>query len=208
MPYRFVALHKTLRKALAGAVALAVASCASQQKPTGGTEVKRTDEAVDLSGEWNDVDADLVAKAMIDECLTSTWVQEWRNAHEQKRPVVRLYPIKNKTNAYIDYRYFTKQIEAAFVRSGVVEVVSSREEAEDAREERADQAMHASDESAKSQGNETGSDFILNGWILAQDDRAEDKEVRAYLTSIEIVDTLSQRKAWVGQKRIKKLLRK
>jgi hypothetical protein len=182
-------------------------ACASHQKGD-GQEVKRTDEAIDLSGDWNDVDADLVAKTMIDECLTSAWVQEWRSAHDQKRPVVRLYPIKNKTASYIDYRYFTKQIEAAFVRSGLVDVVSSREEAEDAREERADQALHASDETAKTQGNETGSDFILNGWILSQDDTAQGKEVRAYLTSIEIVDTSSQKKAWVGQKRIKKLLKK
>jgi penicillin-binding protein activator len=186
---------------------LTLTACATEKSAT-QTEIVRTDEAVDLSGEWNDVDADAVAKTMIEDCLTSPWIQEWRNTHDQKRPVVRLYPIKNKTSGYIDYRYFTKQIEQAFVRSGLVDVVSSREEAEDAREERADQAEHASDDTAKSQGQELGSDFILNGWILTQDDSAGDQEVRAYLTSIEIIDTTSQRKAWVGQKRIKKLLKK
>ncbi len=183
------------------------AACAGEKAAT-QPAVARTDQAIDLSGDWNDVDADAVAKAIIDDCLSSPWIQEWRNQHEQRRPVVRLYPIKNKTSGYIDYRYFTKQIEQAFVRSGLVDVVSSREEAEDAREERADQAEHASDATLKSQGQETGSDFILTGWILTQDDRAGDQEVRAYLTSVEIVDTTSQRKAWVGQHRIKKLLKK
>lgn len=199
---------RVLAPTLAGLCALAAACASAPAKPADtAPSVQRTDEALDLSGEWNDVDADLVAKSIIDECLSSSWVQSWRNEHQQKRPVVRLYPIKNKTSAYIDYRYFTKQIEAAFVRSGLVEVVSSREEASDAREERQDQAEHASDETVKSQGNETGSDFILNGWILSQDDRAAGKEVRAYLTSVEVVETSTQKKAWVGQKRIKKLLK-
>lgn len=183
------------------------AACASE-KQAAQPAVQRTDQAIDLSGEWNDVDADAVAKTIIADCLSSPWIQEWRNQHEQRRPVVRLYPIKNKTAGYIDYRYFTKQIEQAFVRSGLVDVVSSREEAEDVRDERADQAEHASDETAKSQGQELGSDFILNGWILTQDDRAGGQEVRAYLTSVEIIDSSSQRKAWVGQHRIKKLLTK
>ncbi len=191
------------------AACAALFACAGPQK-TADTkpEIERTDRAVDLSGAWNDVDADAVAKTMIDDCLTSPWVQEWRSAHEQKRPVVRLYPIKNKTTGYIDYRYFTKQIERAFVKSGLVDVVSSKEEAEDAREERDDQALHASDETAKAHGGEIGSDFIMNGWILSQDDRAGSDEVRAYLTSIEIVDTQTQKKAWVGQKRIKKVISK
>jgi penicillin-binding protein activator len=179
--------------------------CGSTQKPA-EPSVTRTDQAIDLSGEWNDVDADSVAQAIIGECLSGPWIQEWRDKHDQRRPIVRLYPIKNKTPSYIDYRYFTKQIEQAFVRSGLVDVVSSREEAEDARDERDDQAVHASDESAKSHGGELGSDFILNGWILTQEDDAGGKQVRAYLTSIEIIETATQRKAWVGQKRIKKLI--
>lgn len=184
----------------------ALAGCAAAPKP--GPTVERTEAAIDLSGEWNDNDADAVAAAMIGECLSGPWIQQWRDAHDQKRPVVRLYPVKNKTSGYIDYRYFTKQIEAAFVRSGLVDVVSSREEAEDARDERDDQAQHAADDSAKSQGNELGADFILNGWLLAQDDQLEGKQVRAYLTSMEMVEVQSQRKAWVGQKRIKKLITK
>jgi hypothetical protein len=103
-------------------------------------------------------------------------------------------------------RYFTKQIEAALIRSNRVDVVSSLEEAADNRDERADQATHAGDESAKSQGQELASDFLLNGWILASDDRASGKLLRAYLTSVEIVETQNNKKAWVGQKRIKKLI--
>lgn len=183
--------------------AVALTSCA--QKPP--VEVVTTDERIDLSGEWNDVDADQVAAAMIADCLKSLWAETWAQAHGRK-PVVRLHPVKNKTDGYIDYRYFTKQLEAALLNSGRVDVVSSIEEADSAREERTDQAMHASDETTKSQGMEIGSDFILTGWILSQADQQGTSESKSYLTSLELVETETQKKAWVGQKKIKKLIEK
>lgn len=184
---------------------LMMLGCASSAGPDITPSVSRTDEAIDLSGEWNDVDADLVAKALIEKCMSDPWAEEWKAANGRK-PVVRLAPIRNKTDGYIDTMYFTKQVEAALVSSRRVEVVSSREEAETMREERADQGTHASDETAKSQGNETGSDFVLNGWLISQIDKAGGKTVKAYLTSMELTETESNKKAWVGQKRIKKLV--
>ena len=190
---------------LALGLALAGSACATPPPPATTPTVTRTDEAIDLSGDWNDVDADAVAKALIEDCMTSDWAEAWQKAHG-KKAVVRLYPVRNKTDGYIDYRYFTKQLEAALVRSQRVDVVSSLEEAEHTRQERQDQATHASDDSAKSQGNEAGSDFVLDGWILSQIDKAGGKEVRAYLTSLELVETETNKKVWVGQKRIKKLV--
>lgn len=185
---------------------LLVSGCASAppKKPDKPT-VQRTKAAIDLSGEWNDVDADAVAKAIIEDCMSDPWAEEWAQANGRK-PVVRLLPIRNKTDGYIDYLYFTKQIEAALVRSRRVDVVSSLEEAKDLRAERADQATHASDASAKSQGGEAGSDFVLGGWLLSQNDAAAGQTVKAYLTSLELTETASNKKVWVGQKRIKKLI--
>lgn len=189
-----------MRIALALTAALSFAACSSS-----GKTVTRTDEEIDLSGEWNDTDADRVAKSIVEDCLSHPWAREWAEKNARK-PVIRLYPIKNKTDGYIDYRYFTKQIEFSLIRSGSVEVVSSLEEAETAREEREDQAANASEETATSHGNEVGSDFVLTGWLIAQNDQEGKKAVKAYLTSLEIVDVSTQKKAWVGQKRIKKLV--
>lgn len=184
---------------------LAVIGCASAPPPKATPTVARTEEAIDLSGEWNDVDADAVAKALIEDCMSVPWAEEWKTEHG-KKPVVRLAPVRNKTDGYIDHRYFTKQLEAALLRSRRVDVVSSVEEAGDMRDERADQMAHASDSSVKSQGNEAGSDFVLNGWILSQNDAAGNKKVRTYLTSLELTQTENNKKAWIGQKRIKKLI--
>lgn len=162
---------------------------------------------MDLSGEWNDVDADLVAEALIVDLMRDAWAEEWA-AKQGRKPVVRLYPIRNKSDGYIDYRYFTKQVEVALLKSKRVEVVASLEEAEDARGERDDQAIHASDDTAKSHQQEAGSDFILNGWLVTQNDGAGNTAVKAYLTTMELVETQTQKKAWAGQKKIKKKVSK
>jgi penicillin-binding protein activator len=175
------------RMRLGLALLLLATACGTTTPPK---EIARTDVAYDLSGEWNDVDADLVARAMIDECLKSQWAEQWAAAHGGKKPVLRLYPILNRTTAYIDYRYFTKQIEAALVASGRLDVVAGT-------------AVEADPEAPPP---EAPADFQLTGSILSQEDTDGQRELRAYLTSIEIIETATQKKAWVGQKRIRKLI--
>lgn len=181
------------------AACAACLACAGSSAPADGPkEVTRTDLPYDLSGEWNNVDADLVARAIIDECLKSDWVDRWSTSNQGKKPVLRLFPIRNRTTAYIDYRFFTKQIEAALVRSGKVDVIAAEEESGPATSDGESDQLP--------QYDAAGADFVFTGWIVSQDDKAGDKEVRAYLTSIEIVEAASKKKAWVGQKQIRKLI--
>ena len=192
-------LYRPMRRA--AIVWLLCLGCATSSGSNDGPrDVSRTELPHDLSGEWNDVDADLVAQAMIADCLKSPWIDRWAAAHGGERPVLRLHPIRNRTTGYIDYRFFTKQIEAALIRSGKIDVVASAEET----------GPVVSDGEVDSSPVAEGppADFVLNGWIVSQDDRAGDREVRAYLTSIEIIELASQKKAWVGQKQIRKLIQR
>jgi uncharacterized protein (TIGR02722 family) len=177
-------------------MALALAGCGPQ-----GTQVKRDDSAVDLSGEWNDVDADLVAKEMIQDCMSSPWADKFKQKNG-RGPVVKLYPIKNKSSDHVETKYFTKQVEKALVNSGNIEVVAASDEADVTRQEQADQGSHASDESA---GNETGADFIMSGWVVSQNDSdGGGKVIKAFVTTMELTDVQSQKKVWLDDKKIKK----
>ncbi len=171
------------------------------------TTIQRTDSQaqVDLSGNWNDTDANQVAQAMIRDCLTRPWASRFK-AEKGRDPVVRLWPIRNRSSEHINSRFFTKQVEMELVNSGVVKVVADIEEASDNTAERADQAIHASDKTAKQQGQETGSDFILNGWILTQNDAVEGQEVRAYVTTMELTNTETNEKVWMKVHPIKKVI--
>lgn len=160
---------------------------------------------VDLSGNWNDTDANLVAKAMITDALSRPWAAKHK-AKSGKNPVVKLYPIRNRTSEHINTKFFTKQVEMELVNSGNVGVVAASDETGAARAERRDQGRHASDLTKKENQNETGSDYVLNGWIVAQNDAAGGQQVRAYLVTMELVNVETQQKVWMKVHRLKKVV--
>ena len=163
------------------------------------------DTQIDLSGKWNDTDANLVAKEMIRQCLGRPWSAQFKQK-TGKNPVVKLYPIRNRSSEHINYMFFTKQVEAELVNSGVVDVVAGWNETGAARFERRDQGRHASDLTKKENQQELGADFVLNGWIVTENDRAGGQEVRAYVVTMEVVNVQSQRKAWMHSHRLKKVI--
>jgi hypothetical protein len=170
--------------------------------------VQRVDprSTIDLSGHWNDADANRVADAMVADCLHNGWADRYASAHPGKLPVVRLYPIRNRSDDHINEQFFTKQVEAALLHSGRVKVVTSFEEAGDNRFERADQGGFASPETQHPEHQETGADFVLNGWVISQNDATEGAEVRAFLATMELSHTTSNEKVWIGTQQIKKLI--
>lgn len=192
---------------LSALVALALLIIACGQPPGPSTSVQRINPnaQVDLSGEWNDTDANQVASVMIKDCLSKPWSATYKT-QKGKDPVIRLYPIKNRSSEHINWLYFTKQVESEMVNSGIVQVVASYDEAQTQRFERSDQATHSSDQTVKAQGQETGSDFVLNGWIATQNDAVEGQEVRAYIITMELINTESNVKVWMKEHRIKKVI--
>ena len=171
------------------------------------TQVKRVnpDQVVDLSGKWNDSDANTVAQAMIEDCLARPWAGNFK-AEKGRHPVVRLYPIRNRSSEHINTRFFTKQVEMELLNSGMLQVVADVEESGDTRFERTDQAKHASDTTAKQQQQETGSDFILNGWVISENDAVGGEEVRAYVTTMELINSETNVKVWLKVHKIKKVI--
>lgn len=157
----------------------------------------------DLSGNWNDTDADLVVGEMIGDCLKSGWQAKFK-AEKGRNPVIKLYRVKNKSSEQINDGYFTKQIERALLNSGNIDVVAGAEEVADVHAEQGYQAKHASDETMKAAGNAEGADFILNGVINTQNDSGDGKEIRAYVTSMQLTDVATSKRVWIGEKKIRK----
>jgi len=200
MTFSTIAITSTLT------IALALIGCGPPPPPSTTVERINPQAAVDLSGEWNDEDARQVAQAMIQHCLNNPWAARFRAEHDGKLPVIRLYPIRNRSSEHINWMFFTKQVEEALLTSGQVTVVASYDEAQTNRLERLDQARHASDATVKTQGQEVGSDFVLSGYVMTQNDAVEGQEVRAYITTMELSSTESNRKVWMYNHPIKKVV--
>ena len=84
--------------------------------------------------------------------------------------------------------------------------MASSTEREDIRKEREDMAVHASDKSVKSPGQEAGADFMLKGTLNSIVDEIKGKRVVYYQVNLELIDMISNRKVWIGEKKIKKVV--
>jgi len=103
---------------------------------------------------------------------------------------------------------FVKDLERALINSGQVQFVASKGERSGIREERKDMAKHATDETMKGPGQEIGADFMLIGVINTIRDDIGKKAVMYYQTNLELINLASNIKVWIGEKKIKKLIKK
>lgn len=188
----------------AAVVALVLLSgCATTSDRT----VSRVDvnQAIDLSGDWNDTDSRLVAEEMVKDVLSRPWVGEFKGA-KQRDPDVIVGTVKNRTSEHIQTVTFIKNLERELVNSGRVNFVANKEERQEVRDERADQQENASAESMKKFQQEAGADFMLRGDITTIVDQEGGNQVKYYQVNLELINLESNRKAWIGEKKIKKLI--
>ncbi len=170
-------------------------------------EVKRVDtnEVADVSGRWNDVDAQMVSKEMVNQMFEGGWLNKFK-ADNGRDPVLIVGRVGNKTSEHINTEVFTKEIEKVCINSGLVEFVASSSERDEIRQERVEQQSNASMETTKQIGNETGADFMLKGVVSSIEDAIDGKKVVYYQTNMELINIESNKKVWVGDKKIKKFV--
>jgi len=181
--------------------ALTITGCA--------TTVKRTepDKVVDLSGRWNDSDAQMTAQAMLKDCLSRPWSDAF-NAANKRAPVVIVGTVINRSSEHINTKVFTTELESNLINSGKVRFVADKETRGEIREERLEQAANSAAATVKPMKQETGADFMLQGSINAVKDEAKGKYAIYYQINLELVDMTTHEKAWIGQKEIKKIVNK
>ena len=192
---------KKVLLSLAVVVTLLLSSCGPK------LEVKRVDtnEVADVSGRWNDVDAQMVSKEMVNQMFEGGWLNKFK-AENGREPVLIVGRVGNKTSEHINTEVFTKEIEKACINSGLVEFVASSSERDEIRQERVEQQSNASMETTKQIGNETGADFMLKGVVSSIEDAIDGKKVVYYQTNMELVNIETNKKVWVGDKKIKKFV--
>ena len=164
------------------------------------------EETIDLSGRWNDSDSRMVADEMIKDCLNRPWLPEFQS-HKGKKPVVIVGTVLNRSDEHINTQVFVKDLEMALINSGLVDFVASRDERRELREERADMQLgFTSAETEKAMGRETGADFMLKGTLNTVRDQIKGQYVILYQVNLEFHNLETNRKVWIGQKKLKKVV--
>ena len=192
--------NRSLGLGIALAALVALGACA--------TKVERIDEskAEDLSGAWNDTDSRLVSQEMIQDSLSRAWLQEFRARPGQARPTVIVGDVRNLSHEHNNTSTFTLEMERALINSGKVDFVATKEERQGVRDERKDQDLNARADTRNAMGRELGADFMLTGTINTIIDPSGDTQVRFYQVNMTLISLADNRKVWVGQKDIRKLV--
>tara|TARA_R110001583_G_scaffold14560_4_gene60635 strand:+ start:3412 stop:4002 length:591 start_codon:yes stop_codon:yes gene_type:complete len=171
------------------------------------TQVTRLDpnQAVDLSGSWNDTDSRMVAQEMIQDALSHPWISQHETG-QGRQPTVIVGTVQNLSHEHININTFVSDMERALINSGRVDFVASSQERSEIRKERVDQDLNATAKTRNAAGNETGADFMLKGQINTIIDVASKDQVRYYQVDLTLISMKDNRKVWLGQKKIKKLV--
>lgn len=185
------------------AVALVLPGCVNRR-------VERIDpnSVTDLSGRWNDADSRLVANELIAQSLAGAWAREWSAANGGAAPTVIVGEFRNRTMEHIPIGTFVRDMERAYVQSGIVRVVASADERGEVRAEREDQQTNASAETRTRLAREMGARFMLQGDVQAIEDEERRERIVFYQIDATLIDLETNAKTWVGQHKIKKYIQR
>jgi penicillin-binding protein activator len=170
------------------------------------------EQAIDLSGRWNDVDSRLVADSLILQSFQASMGANWAIRHAQRnggqQPTVIVGTVRNRSMEHVPVGTFVRDLERAYINSGIVRVVSSGSEREEVRDERYDQQEHASEASRARLRAETGANYMLQGEIQSIEDRERGRSVVFYQVDMTLVNLETNVREWVGQHKIKKYIQR
>jgi uncharacterized protein (TIGR02722 family) len=165
-----------------------------------------SDQEIDLSGRWNDTDSKLVSEQMIQDALSRPWLTNYSEDHN-RQPFIVIGTVKNKTSEHISAETFINDIEREILNSGSARIVQGGAAREELRNERDDQQDFASLATMKKWGQELGADFIMQGTINSITDSNRREKLIFYQVDMELTDLETNEKVWIGNKRIRKVVR-
>lgn len=191
-----------MKKALAGLLLLPLLFACSPS-------VKRveTNLVKDVSGGWNDTDAQMVAQEMITDCLQGGWYNRFLTRNG-KEPTVIVGTVINNTMEHINTGVFIEEMQRALINSAKVDFVASAAERGEVRTERLEQDEFASEETRKAFGREVGADFMLSGVLNSVVDKDGGKAVVFYQANLKLINIETNQIVWNGQKQIKKYVKR
>jgi uncharacterized protein (TIGR02722 family) len=188
--------------AVAASLLLALTACSTNP------QVQRisADQVTDVSGYWNDTDANQTAQEMINQMLSEPWLGNFEGVSGGKAPTVIVGQINNLSSEHISTSTFIDDIQRQLINSGKVQFVAGSDQRSEVRNERKDQDLNATSATRSAMGQEVGADFMMQGTINTIIDAAGNTSVKYYQVDLRLVNMHDNVISWVGQKKIKKVV--
>jgi len=164
------------------------------------------DQQIDISGRWNSTDSKITAVSMTEQLLMQSWLDDFQKANNRK-PVLVVGLISNKSHEHIESDIFINDLEKTFISNGKVRIIQAGDKREELRTERAGQNDYASPETIKKWGKELGADYILQGSVNSIVDGFNREKVLFYKVTLQLTNVETNEVVWMGDKEIKKYIR-
>jgi hypothetical protein len=157
----------------------------------------RLGQPLDLSGSFNDTDADTVSQTLLRDLLAS------RLLGRASLPVLRFSGVRKRTPEVVSTAFLVALLEHGVHRSGKARIVTSIEEAADLEAELAEggAAVRPPPASAK-----LAATHLLTGTLTLLVSAEPAGELRAYSVAFDAVDVARSRKEWLKTASVKKLI--
>ncbi|HEY4128680.1 MAG TPA: penicillin-binding protein activator LpoB [Gammaproteobacteria bacterium] len=194
---------KSLKLSIVSAsLLLALTGCATTPK------VQRisADQVTDVSGYWNDTDANLTSQEMVNQMLGEPWLPTFQGANGGKAPTVIVGQITNLSSEHISTSTFIDDIQRQLINSGKVQFVAGKDQRSEVRDERKDQDLNATSGTRSAMGQEVGADYMMQGTINTIIDADGNTSVKYYQVDLRLINMHDNLITWVGQKKIKKIV--
>ena len=143
---------------------------------------------------------------MIKQLLHDNWINNYNTQNPNKRPILIVGLVKNKSHEHIDANTFIKDIEKAIIKDGSARLVQAGDKRDALRNERVEQQDYASPETAKNWGLELGADYMLQGTINSIVDVYKKEKIVYYQVNLELSHLETNEIVWIGEKKIKKYI--
>jgi uncharacterized protein (TIGR02722 family) len=163
-------------------------------------------EQIDINGSWNSTDSRLTAEELIKQISSNTWLANHLQS-KNKKPVVIVGMVNNKSHEHIETEMFMKDLERSFLASQQIGLVQSGKKREELRGEKADQQTNASVSTMKKFGMENGADYILQGSINSIVDAYKRQKTVTYQVNLELTNIETNEVVWIGEKKIAKYVK-
>lgn len=166
-------------------------------------------QTTDQSGRWNETDARNVADPMIGSMLESTWLQVWKQEHDEP-PALAIGPIRNRNNSRQEYDEtgFIKEVARSLVNSDRVQFVEASELRRSLRRERDNMCCNPNGPTAVDLARGIGADFVVVGTFHSSVSDSLDggRTSIFYTVNLELIDSENKTKVWINEKEIKKIV--
>ncbi len=155
-----------------------------------------------LTDKWSETDMQKAVSSLIGSIKSHNSI-----ARANRPPVVMVTRLKNRTSEHIETQSIMDMLRVELMRGGQV-VFVDREARKDMAEEYEYQKENASRETIKEKGNQTGTDYIINGRVDSIVQQAGRDKTVYYKLTLNLTNLRSGVIEWSDYKQIRKIYTK